>query len=129
MSPAGALKRELVTLLLFLARQIGITLSASRDSLDGQVEMTFRKMILRVHLDRLGGSMEHAKKVNDAWAKRQGTQRARGRPSSTATPNTSSASLVVAARSKKPSKKQGYRVRGPAVMLTYAARPEREGRR
>ena len=77
MSPAGALKRELVTLLLFLARQTEITLPVSRESLDGQAKMAFRKVILRVHPDRLGGSMEHAKKVNDTWAKRQSAQRAR----------------------------------------------------
>ena len=65
MSPAGALKRALVTLLLSLARQFEITLSVSRDSPDDPIKKAFRKVILRVHPDRPGGSVEHTKKVND----------------------------------------------------------------
>ena len=54
MGPASALKRALIKLLLAIAREFAITLSMSRDNApDEQVKKAFRKVILRIHPDKL----------------------------------------------------------------------------
>ena len=118
MGPASALKRALVKLLLALAREFAITLSASRDSPDEQVKKAFRKVIVRVHPDKPGGSVEHTKALNDAWSEWQSSQRARGRPSASPSSN-----VVGRAVLKKPAGRNEYRIRGSAVMLTYQGFP------
>ena len=123
MSPPAALKRALVKLLLVLARQFSITLSVTRDSPDEKVKKAFRKVIVRIHPDKPGGSAEHTKALNDAWAKWQGAQRTHGRLSSKGSSSASAAVAVIAGRSKPTSKKKVYRIRGEAVMLTYQRIP------
>ena len=63
MSPASLLKRALVTLLLELARLYGLTLNLNRDSDDALVKAGFRKVILRAHPDKAGGSEAAAKRL------------------------------------------------------------------
>ena len=105
MSAAAALKRALVKLLLALAQQFSIPLSVTRDAPDAQVKKAFRKVIVRIHPDKPGGSAEHRKTLNDAWAKWQGAQRTRGRPSSKRSSSASSAVAVILGKSKRTSKK------------------------
>ena len=82
MSPGAALKRALITLLLALARQYELVLNINRDSPDQQVKSAFRKVILRAHPDKRGGSEAAAKKLNAAYTSWQESGRARGRPAS-----------------------------------------------
>ena len=56
MSPSARFKRALVTLLLELARLYGLTLSLNRDSQDDVVKLGFRRVMLRAHPDKSGGS-------------------------------------------------------------------------
>ena len=56
MSPATALKRALVSLLLNIARQYGIVLNIKHDSPDEQIKKSFRKVVIRVHPDKLRSS-------------------------------------------------------------------------
>ena len=56
MSPGARFKRALVALLLELARVYGLTLNVNRDSEDDKVKAGFRKVILRAHPDKAGGS-------------------------------------------------------------------------
>ena len=56
MSLASGLKRVLVSLLLEFARVYGLTLDLNRDSGDDLVKAGFRKVILRTHPDKPGGS-------------------------------------------------------------------------
>ena len=67
MSPAARFKRALVTLLLELARVYGLTMSLNRDSADDVVKKNFRKIMLRAHPDKAGGSEATAKRLNAAW--------------------------------------------------------------
>ena len=58
---AGAgflLKRALVSLLLELARAYGLTLGLNRDSKDDVVKAGFRKVIVKVHPDKPGGTIQ-----------------------------------------------------------------------
>ena len=56
MSPGSALKRALISLLLALAHQYDLVLNINRDSPDQQVKSAFRKVVLRAHPDKPGGS-------------------------------------------------------------------------
>ena len=68
MSPAARFKRALVTLLLELARVYGLTMSLNRDSADDVVKKNFRKIMLRAHPDKAGGSEATAKRLKvSAW--------------------------------------------------------------
>jgi hypothetical protein len=67
MSPAARFKRALVTLLLELARVYGLTLNLNRDSQDDAVKAGFRKVMLRAHPDKAGGSEASTKRLNAAW--------------------------------------------------------------
>ena len=62
--PAARFKRALVTLLLELARVYGLTMSLNRDSADDVVKKNFRKIMLRAHPDKAGGSEATAKRLN-----------------------------------------------------------------
>ena len=66
MSPAARFKRALVPLLLELARVYGLTMSLNRDSADDVVKKNFRKIMLRAHPDKAGGSEATAKRLNAA---------------------------------------------------------------
>ena len=63
MSPGARFKRALVALLLELARVYGLTLNLNRDSQDEKVKTGFRKVILRAHPDKVGGSEATAKRL------------------------------------------------------------------
>ena len=56
MSPAARLKRALVKLLLAIAREFSIILSINRDSSDAQIKTAYKKVLVRVHPDKPGGS-------------------------------------------------------------------------
>ena len=66
-TPAARFKRAHVTLLLELARVYGLTMSLNRDSADDVVKKNFRKIMLRAHPDKAGGSEATAKRLNAAW--------------------------------------------------------------
>ena len=68
MSPASRLKRALVTLLLHFARIYAITVDVSRDSPDADVKKAFRKVMLKAHPDKVGGSVDAAKKLTVAYS-------------------------------------------------------------
>ena len=57
MSPTQLLKRALVTILLELARKYCLDLSLSRDSADADVKKAFRKVVVKAHPDKPGGSV------------------------------------------------------------------------
>ena len=111
---AGAcslLKRALVSLLLELARTYSLILKLNRDSDDDKVKAGFRKVILRAHPDKQGGSEAATKRLNAAWEKwnqARKNPKAPGRQSSAAHP-------VVAAQRKK----KEFRIQGLAILLTW----------
>ena len=110
-------------LLLAIAREFALTLSVTRDAPDDEVKKAFRKVIVRIHPDKPGGSEEQTKKLNDAWSKWQGSQRARGRPSANASSSTHSELGVRRGVRKRPAGNLEYRIRGFAVLLTYQGVP------
>ena len=69
MYPGARFKRALVTLLLELACVYGLTLDLNRDSQDETVKKGFRKVMLRAHPDKPGGSEAKAKRLNAALEK------------------------------------------------------------
>ena len=52
-----------------LARAYGLTMSLNRDSPDNLVTTSYRKVMLRAHPDKPGGSQDHAQRLNDAHDK------------------------------------------------------------
>jgi hypothetical protein len=73
MSPGARFKRALVALLLELARVYGLTLNLNRDSQDEKVKAGFRKVILRAHPDKAGGSEAATKRLTAAYELCAGT--------------------------------------------------------
>ena len=70
MAGAGLLlKRALVSLLLELARAYGLTLGLNRDSEDDAVKAGFRKVIVKVHPDKPGGSEAATKRLPKGWGR------------------------------------------------------------
>ena len=67
MSPASRLKRALVTVLFHFAHIYAITADVSRDSPDTDVKKVSRKVILKAHPDKVGGSVDPAKKLTVAY--------------------------------------------------------------
>ena len=116
MSPAARFKRALVSMLLQLAHAYGLTLSLNRDSSDDVMKTCFKKVMLRVHPDKPGGSEAKAKGLNDAWDKWTNARRAKGRPPTRSTPFHGGEMCAVPAPARK---KKEFRVQAKAVMLTY----------
>ena len=70
MAGAGKLlKRALVSLLLELAHAYSLTLRLNRDSDEDEIKRGFRKVILRAHPDKQGGSEASTKRLTVAWEK------------------------------------------------------------
>jgi hypothetical protein len=141
--PAGSLqllKRRLVSVLLELSQQYGITsVTITRDSPDADIKKAFRRVILKVHPDK-GGSEAATKKLNDvwsAWLDEVKNSEGPGRPTSEPTPppTSSPASAKQKTTPKKrpatqaqPSKpvhpalqspSRQYRINAEAILLTY----------
>ena len=76
----SALERALVKLLLAIAREFSIILSINRDSSDAQIKTAYKKVLVRVHPDKPGGSTERTKELTGLWGQWQDSQRVRGRP-------------------------------------------------
>ena len=93
MSPAQLLKRALVTILLELARVYALDLGLSRDSPDPNVKKAFRRVILRAHPDKAGGSEAASKKLTAAWSQWLEAGRSKGKPGRTK--NTSATGALV----------------------------------
>ena len=85
MSPSAS-KRALVTLLLELARVYGLTLNLNRDSQDDAVKTGFRKVMLRAHPDKAGGSEASTKRLNAAWEDWTKARNSKGKPPAESTP-------------------------------------------
>ena len=115
MSPGALLKHALVSLLLELSRVYGLTLDLNRDSPDDKIKTGFRKVILRAHPDKPGGSEETTKRLTAAWEDWTKSQKPRGRPTSTSTP--AAGGKMCGVPSEKRRKKE-FRIQAQAVMLT-----------
>ena len=61
------MKRALVTLILHFARIYGVTSSVTRDSPEPEVRTSYRKVLLKAHPDKPGGSEDAAKKLTGAY--------------------------------------------------------------
>jgi len=101
-------------LLLELARAFGASINVTRDTPDNGVKAAYRKVMLKVHPDKPGGSAAAAKRLNNAWdrwneANRTGKGQA-GRPTG---------GQMAAAPTRSQRKKKEFRVQSKAVMLTY----------
>ena len=116
MSPSARLKRALVTLLLELARVYNLTLNLNRDSQDDAVKSTFRKVIVRAHPDKAGGSEAAAKRLNAAWENWNNASKTKGRPPAASTPSAGAGMCAVPAQTRR---KKEFRIQADAVMLTY----------
>ena len=118
MTPLQLLKRALVSILLELARSYGLSFKLSRDSPDADVKKAFRRVSLKVHPDKPGGSEASMKKLSDAWSKwieAGKARKKRGRPS---TGDGGNQGLAPVGGKKQPKNKE-FRIQGRAVMLTY----------
>ena len=62
-SALDALKRKLVSVLLEAARIYNLALNLTRASPDKDVSASYRKVMLKVHLDKPGGSASFAKRI------------------------------------------------------------------
>ena len=113
MSPASVLKRALVSLLLSIAQQYELGLKINRDSPDDDVRKSFRRVILRAHPDKPGGSEKAARQLNEAYGNWQASARAKGRP---AKPFKDCDGIVLRGPAKR---KKEYRIHSEAVLLTY----------
>ena len=116
MSPAARFKRALVTLLLELARVYGLTMSLNRDSADDVVKKNFRKIMLRAHPDKAGGSEAAAKRLNAAWENWNNARVPKGRPPATSTPTGGGEVGSVPAKQRR---NKEFRVHAQAAMFTY----------
>ena len=116
MSPYALAKRALVTLLLELARMYGLTLNVNRDSNDDAIKTGFRKVMLRAHPDKAGGSEATTKRLNAAWKNLTKARNPKGRPPATSTPADGSGMRCVPAKTRK---KKEFRIQGQAAMFTY----------
>ena len=75
MSLAQLLKRALVSVLLEVSRTYCLDLSLSRDSADADVKKAFRRVIVKAHPDKPGGSVSATVRLNEAWARPGGAKR------------------------------------------------------
>ena len=116
MSPYALAKRALVTLLLELARMYGLTLNVNRDSHDDAIKTGFRKVMLRAHPDKAGGSEATTKRLNAAWENWTKARNPNGRPPATSTPADGAEMRCVPAQTRK---KKEFRIQGQAAMFTY----------
>ena len=107
----------------------GMVLTCNRDSPDRDVVTNFKKLALRAHPDKPGGSAEQQKRLNEAranWEAARAEAKTAGRPkttnadanSSSQTPGSEVAVLmqVVVPASKG---RTEYRLNSTAAMLTY----------
>ena len=58
------IKRALVSVLLELARIYALDLNLKRDSPSTDLKKAFRRVVLKAHPDKPGGSETHTKKLN-----------------------------------------------------------------
>ncbi|MDP7561106.1 MAG: hypothetical protein QF745_11270 [Planctomycetota bacterium] len=114
MSPVQLLKRALVSVLLEVARTYCLDLSLSRDSADADVKKAIRRVIVKAHPDKPGGSVSATVRLNEAWAKWCEAARDKGKAGRPTNASTGGALVPAAARKRK-----GYRIQSAAVMLTY----------
>lgn len=117
MSPAQLLKRALVTLLLEIGRVYGLTMDVSRASADELIKKAYKKVVLRAHPDKPGGSEEAAKKLNTAYANWMDAMKSKGKAGRPAQ------AAHVAVPSAKSKARKEYRINSEAVMLTYQSFP------
>ena len=76
-------KRTLLATMRAVALSFGMVLTCNRDSSDKDVVVNFRKLALRVHPDRPGGSTAQQGRLNDArvaWEDVMGSAKKAGRP-------------------------------------------------
>lgn len=117
MSPLQELKRALICILLELARVYSLDLNVNRDSDAKDVKKAFRRVILRVHPDKAGGSEKATKRLNAAWAKwSEAESLPKNKGGAKPSPATSTADGVVQCAQQR---KKEFRVQARAVMLTY----------
>ena len=118
------MKRALVTPSLHFARIYAITVDVSRDCPDTDVKKVFRKVILKAHPDKVGGSVDAAKKLTVAYSSWQDAARSTGkagRPTAAA-PKTDPQAM---ARTGGPAaKRKEYRINSEAVLLTCKGLPD-----
>ena len=112
-SALDILKRALVSVLLEAARVYDLSLNLKRESPDQVLSTSYRKVMLRVHPDKPGGSESLAKRIIDAhsaWQEASKKPQAAGRPSGT----THGSVASTGGRKHKE-----YRVQSTAVLMTW----------
>ena len=111
------LKRALVSVLLEVARVYGLSLNLTRESPDKVVVSSYRKVMLKAHPDKPGGSAALAKRLteaNEAWKEAMKNGNGAGRPAQ--------AHGLVASASLRRQKE--YRIQSAAVLLTWQGFPD-----
>jgi hypothetical protein len=120
-------KRTLLATMRAVALSFGMVLTCNRDSSDKDVVVNFRKLALRVHPDRAGGSTAQQGRLNDAraaWEAVLGSSQKAGRPKNNhedrrkcADPGADGILMQVVVPASKSGKE--YRLHSSAAMLTY----------
>ena len=107
--------RQFVKTLLTLAALYSLNLPVTQDPRDDEVVKAFKRLALKVHLDK-GGLLEHAQELNtakEAWDKSR-SKRTQGWPQKSTKKPAADATLA-----KAEDDLGGKRVRSLGVMLTY----------
>ena len=79
-------KRALLATMRAVAVTFGMVLTCTRDSPDRDVVTNFRKLALRAHPDKPGGSAEQQQRLNEAranWEAARAEPKTAGRPKNT----------------------------------------------
>ena len=126
MTPTSKMKRALVSLILHFARIYGVTLSVNRDSPDQDVRTSYRKVLLKAHPDKPGGSEAATKRLTLAHKNWQDAANHRGKAGRPCNPEPQSQSHAMSSADPSPGakKRNDYRIQSQAVMLTYQGFPD-----
>ena len=113
-SPLLLAKRAFVHLLLTMAKAHNIDISVNRDSPDNVIMKAYRRVVLKAHPDKGGNT----KKFQKLQAAREQWESARKDGAPVGRPHSGAEGRLVQSKQKS-AQKQGMRVRGVMVLLTY----------
>jgi hypothetical protein len=126
-SPVDTAKRALVSLLKALAARYDCPLTLTRDSSDSDVRKAFKKVCLKVHPDKPGGSVPDFQRLsaaNDTWQDLLKNNGAPGRPPKAEQERKPRPRAGKPFAMTAPTARKEYSVRTLAVLLTYQGFPE-----
>ena len=123
-------KRALLATMRAVAVAFAMPMPCNRDSPDTDVVKTFRKLTLRAHPDKPGGSTAHQTQLNSArtaWDDARAATKTAGRPKSASNdggkPPSGTGDFLLPVVFPATKARKEYRVNSSAAMLTYMGFP------